>query len=81
MGSEREAGDTLEQRINNYLARFKATPDTEAPPDRHAPADRASELADALDNYLLEKAAEELKAARARLDAFQKNLGKSKIDL
>ena len=70
MGAEREKNAMLEQRINDYLGKFKSGPDAD---DR---GDRANELAEDLDNYLIERAVADLRAARSRLDALKRNLGK-----
>lgn len=70
MSGQREFEDSLQQRIDEYLKSFRSKEDI------FEGADTASELADALDYHLLEKAAEELRTARERLDKLQQNLGK-----
>ena len=56
-------------RVNEYLSRFKSN-DTAL-----TGTDTASE--NTLDQHLLEKAAEELRAARARVDKLKRELSKN----
>ena len=54
--------NSLQERIDDYLSGFKSQEDTSAS------ADNAGGLVVALDNYLLERAAEELRVAQVRLN-------------
>jgi len=60
--------NSLHRRVNEYLSHFKAQDAT------FASAEAASESA--LDDYLLERAAEELRAAQTRLDDLKREIGR-----
>ena len=64
MREERLRG-SAEERIDAYLRRFKST------------GDYTTRAHTALDEYLLERAAKELRAAQRRLDRFRQEIGRS----
>jgi hypothetical protein len=70
MDRSQKIENSLQERIDDYLSSFKSQNDTSPR------ADTASGLAVALDNYLLERAAEELRVAQARLNKLKLELGR-----
>ena len=62
MDRQQKIENSLQERINDYLSSSKSQSDTSAS------ADNAGGLVVALDNYLLERAAEELRVAQVRLN-------------
>jgi hypothetical protein len=68
MDCQQHIQNSSQERINDYLGRFK-TNDTVV-----TDADTVNE--DALDQYLLERAVEELRAGQARMDKLNRELGK-----
>ena len=68
MDRQQQVQNSSQERINDYLSRFKSNDTTPAS------ADIASE--NALDQYLLERAAEDLRAAKLRVDKVNRELGK-----
>jgi hypothetical protein len=68
MDRQQQIQNSSQERINDYLGRFK-TNDTAL-----TDADTVNE--NALDQYLLERAVEELRAGQARMDKLNRELGK-----
>jgi hypothetical protein len=68
MGHQKQIQDSSQERINNYLSRFKTT-DIALPS-----SDSASE--NALDQYLLARAAEELRAGQAQMNKLNRKVVK-----
>jgi phage head maturation protease len=68
MDRQQQVQNSSQERINDYLSRFKSNDTTPTS------ADIASE--NALDQYLLERAAEDLRAAKLRVDKVNRELGK-----
>ena len=68
MGHQKQIQDSAQERINNYLSRFKTNDIT------LTSADSASE--NALDQYLLERAAEELRAGQAQMNKLNRKVVK-----
>lgn len=66
---EAQIDKSLEKRINAYLRSFKSGKSTFNRPTA------AGETA--LDEYLLERAAEELRAAKERVDRLKREMGNS----
>jgi len=66
MGHQKQIQDSAQERINNYLSRFKTNDIT------LTSADSASE--NALDQYLLERAAEELRAGQAQMNKLNRKV-------
>ena len=68
MDRQQETQNTTQERIDDFLSRFKsndiALSSTDTAPEN------------ALDQYLLEKAAQELRAARESVDKLNRELGK-----
>ena len=68
MGRQKIIQNSSQERMSDYLSRFKSN-DVAL-----ASADAASE--NALDWYLLERAVEELRAGQARVDKLNREFGK-----
>jgi hypothetical protein len=68
MDRQQKVKNSLQARIDDYLGGFKSQNTSFSSVD--SPAE------DALDEYLLERAAEELRAAKARMDKLHRELGK-----
>ncbi len=68
MDRQQQIQNSSQERINDYLSRFKSNDTT------LTSADTASE--NALDQYLLERAAEDLRAAKMRVDKLNREQGK-----
>ena len=66
MDRQQQIQNSSQERINDYLGRFK-TNDTAL-----TDADTVNE--DTLDQYLLERAVEELRAGQARMDKLNRQL-------
>ena len=69
MDGQQENQNATQERINDFLSRFKSNDIA------LSSTDTANE--NALDQYLLERAAEELRAARESVDKLHWELGKS----
>jgi hypothetical protein len=65
---QQETQDATQERINDFLSRFKS--------NDIAPSSADTATENALDQYLLERAAEELRAARESVDKPNWELGK-----
>ena len=68
MDRQQQTQNSSQERVNDYLRRFKSSDTT------LTSADIASE--NALDQYLLERAAEDLRAAKMRVDKLNREQGK-----
>ncbi len=68
MVRQQKVENSLHERVTDYLRHFKSQNAT------FASGDAAGESA--LDEYLLERAAEELRAAKVRLDELKREMGK-----
>jgi hypothetical protein len=68
MDRQQQTQNSSQERVNDYLRRFKSSDTT------LTSADTASE--NALDQYLLERAAEDLRAAKMRVDKLNREQGK-----
>ncbi len=68
MDRQQETQDATQERINDFLSRFKSKDIAISSTD--------TSTENALDQYLLEKAAEELRAARESVDKLSWELGK-----
>ncbi len=66
MGREQQVEYGFEERLNDYLSGFKSE-------NPGGPGDKTADE-DALDEYLLERAARELRAASERLRALERAL-------
>jgi hypothetical protein len=65
---QQETQDATQERINDFLSRFKSNDIALSSTD--------TSTENALDQYLLERAAEELRAARESVDKLKWELGK-----
>lgn len=66
MAGQQKLENSLQDRIDDYLSNFKSST---APSDDAASVEEAS-----LDDYLMERAAQELREARARLEQISQEL-------
>lgn len=68
MDRQQKVQKSSQDRINDYLGRFRS--------DKTALPGMNTGSASSLEQYLLERAAEELRAGTARLDKLNQELGK-----